>query len=373
MIRVAYNAVSASPGGGLTVMLGLLEGWRELGAPLDLTVYASRPPVMDAVREARPDIRIVPFAVGRRPYRHFIAQQWALGPLIHRQGADVVFCTNSLVGRCTVPAVVHHQNLDRFQAKTLWQSLRRGRRHLPRDLAAWRALKRARINTFISEFMRREAEKCVPSSAPRNRVVYNGLPSELHAAAKQPARWAGRPLLLALQAGGAHKGNDTLIRTLAELVRRAPETDWQLKVAGQLNFEPWRRLAAELKVADRVEYVGYLNQSQLDDAMREAVCLIYPSVMEGFGIPPLEAMCRSCPVVATDCTAIPEVVGDAAILVAPRDVGGFAEGVLRCQRDQEARAMLIERGRERISRFHWVDSARAMQQAMEDAATAGGG
>src|SRR5687767_4716452 len=113
-LRVAVNAVPIAPGGGMVVVVGILRAWRHVAPDLDPTVYASRPQVIEAIREARPDVPVVPFALGHSPAFHFAAQQTRLGPALERDGFDVVLSQGMLVGRCRLPQVVHHQNLTRF-------------------------------------------------------------------------------------------------------------------------------------------------------------------------------------------------------------------------------------------------------------------
>jgi glycosyltransferase involved in cell wall biosynthesis len=90
-----------------------------------------------------------------------------------------------------------------------------------------------------------------------------------------------------------------------------------------------------------------------EDALTGARLLAYPSLYEGFGLPPLEAMSLGVPVVATTAGAIPEVVGDAAVLVAPRDVPALAEALRVVAEDASVRDQLIALGTERVRLFSW--------------------
>jgi glycosyltransferase involved in cell wall biosynthesis len=86
--------------------------------------------------------------------------------------------------------------------------------------------------------------------------------------------------------------------------------------------------------------------------------LLYPSLYEGFGLPPLEAMATGCPVIAARGSSLTEVCGEAAMLVDPRSGSAWAEVILKVCRDAALRRNLSERGRERASRFSWDDCAR---------------
>lgn len=366
MLKLAINAVSLAPGGGLNGLLGYLQAWRDIDAPLDITLYASRRKVLDDVRAVRPDVRIVPFALESGSGRHFLAQQWRLGPQIERDGADVLMTTQSGVGRCRVPQLVHHRNLKRFLHLGTWPRLRTlASGETLKDIAARRALRKAARNAFISDYLRRAAESCCARSAARNYVVYNGLSRELLDEARRDGPpWDGGRRLMAITSLAAHKDNPTLIRTLARLVRREPAAGWRLRIAGAGDWSPVRDLARREGVLDRIEFLGYLSHDEMTPYLRKAACLVFTSVLEGFGNPPLEAMARRCPVVTSDCTAIPEVVGDAGILVPPGDAEAFADAVQKVCDDCGLRETLIERGLERIQRFRWTDSAAKMLELL---------
>ena len=99
---------------------------------------------------------------------------------------------------------------------------------------------------------------------------------------------------------------------------------------------------------------------------RRAACLVYPSLYEGLGTPPLEAMASGCPVAAANAGAIPEVCGDAAVLFDPTDVDAIAAGILQAD---ERREELSERGLVRAAGFTWDETARQHEAVYVAAAT----
>ena len=112
---------------------------------------------------------------------------------------------------------------------------------------------------------------------------------------------------------------------------------------------------------------GSVRQISGDDTLlvslyRQALAFAYPSLHEGFGIPPLEAMSLDCPVLCSDASSIPEVVGDAACLFDPTDVGAICNALDLVIGSSDLRAQLIQRGRKRASQFTWE---RCAEQSME--------
>jgi glycosyltransferase involved in cell wall biosynthesis len=115
-----------------------------------------------------------------------------------------------------------------------------------------------------------------------------------------------------------------------------------------------------------VYFKGYVSDEEKIDLYRNAAMLVFPSYHEGFGLPPLEAMINSCPVVASKGTAcIEEVCGDAAYYVDPSDIKGLADGIYRVATDESLRADLIQRGLQRARMFSWRTSAKCHVKLFE--------
>ncbi len=119
----------------------------------------------------------------------------------------------------------------------------------------------------------------------------------------------------------------------------------------------------------QVRFLGYCNYNDLPGLYEGAVALVYPSLFEGFGMPVLEAMTVGCPVVCSDTTSLPEVAGDAALLVDPSSPEHLADGMAKVLEDSTLRAVLVERGHLRARQFSWrnyaVSVARILHEVWE--------
>jgi glycosyltransferase involved in cell wall biosynthesis len=102
---------------------------------------------------------------------------------------------------------------------------------------------------------------------------------------------------------------------------------------------------------------GYVSDRILETLYRKARVFAFPSIHEGFGIPPLEAMARGVPVMACDRSAMPEILGDAAVYADPYDVGEMTRALEQLLSDEELRQRMIQRGKERVKRYSWQTAA----------------
>jgi glycosyltransferase involved in cell wall biosynthesis len=127
--------------------------------------------------------------------------------------------------------------------------------------------------------------------------------------------------------------------------------------------------AEALGLRDCVLFIGYLADDDKAPLLSGARALVYPSLYEGFGFPVLEAMACGTPVLTSNVSSLPEVVGDAALLVDPLDVDVIAEGMSRLITDDELRVTLVEKGYAQVRKFSWAHAAREVLQVLEAVAS----
>ncbi len=159
------------------------------------------------------------------------------------------------------------------------------------------------------------------------------------------------------------KGIDTLTAAFAALRADAPELS--LVLAGPKGWGDVPDLEG-----DGVQTLGAVDARTADVLWRHALCAAVPSRYEGFGLPALEAMARGCAVVASDATSLPEVVGDAGLLVPPGDVGAWVDALRLMSGDPNRREALATAGAQRAASFTWEASARAHAAVYDEVCTA---
>jgi glycosyltransferase involved in cell wall biosynthesis len=196
-------------------------------------------------------------------------------------------------------------------------------------------------------------------------VVHNGLdarfatPPDAEALERVRQRFdLVHPFVLYVGNIKPHKNLERLIEGFA-LARAGGPDDLRLVLIGdEISKYPTLRQSVHRHRLDKyVRYFGFQPAATLVAFYRLARAFVFPSLYEGFGLPPLEAMANLTPVVTSNLSSMPEVVGDAAVLVDPYDVQSIADGIHRAVSDEPLRQVLIERGRLRAQTFSWRHAA----------------
>lgn len=215
-----------------------------------------------------------------------------------------------------------------------------------------------------SEHTKHDLIRLLGISAERVEVVYLGVdvvfrPLEDPVVLEFVRQKYKLPSALVLYVGTIEprKGLDTLISAYAALADDIPH---HLVIAGKRGWytEPLFRQVKSLGLSQRVHFTDYVADEDLPALYNLADLFIYPSRYEGFGLPPLEAMACGVPVVCSDAASLPEVVGDAALLVPPDDVEALAATMRRVLENDALRAEMRTKGLERAKRFTWEETAR---------------
>jgi glycosyltransferase involved in cell wall biosynthesis len=214
------------------------------------------------------------------------------------------------------------------------------------------AVRRAHRVLSVSEFSKKELIAWAGVAPEKVVVVGNGVSDGFHP--RGPRFQLERPYLLYVGNRRPHKNVPALLAAFAA-------SGCAREIALLLSGERDRETAAWIRAAGltdaQVRFAGAIDESRLPDFFRGALGVMVPSLYEGFGLPALEAMACGAPVLAADSSALPEVVGDAALLVDPKNKEALAEGIRRLVEDSSLRESLAGRGPQRAARFDWDKSA----------------
>jgi glycosyltransferase involved in cell wall biosynthesis len=366
-VRIAIDArIAQSNRVGIGVyVLGLVRAVARQYPEHELALITSpRLPDLDIPTTA--NLRIVPEAP---TYQEYIARDWweqvVLPDLLGHLEADVYHSPNytlPFLRRSPCPMVLTLFDASLFVMPSAYRA-----RHAVRvRLLIRRSVGRADAVVFGSEHAREEFRRLFGDVLPRvQRPILMGVPEDITgqagAGAGMVASVTARhgvvaPYVIAVGSIHPRKNYERLIAALA----RPELSQCRLVICGGVGWKAGgvRRALEETGVGGRVKLTGYVTTPELRALIEGAEMMVFPSLYEGFGIPPLEAFAVGVPVCASRASSVPEVVGDAAVMFDPRSVEDMAGAMARVLGDQTLREELIRRGRARLRHFSWERCAR---------------
>lgn len=223
------------------------------------------------------------------------------------------------------------------------------------------AVHRAKAILTVSEFSKREVLSAYHVPPEKITVTYEAvdpMPTPTDAAAVVARYRLERPYLLYVGNAYPHKNLERLLTVFVRLREHRP--DLQLLLVGKIEYF-YARLQArakELGIADAVLFTGYVPDEALGVLYAHAMLYVFPSIDEGFGLPPLEAMQGGAAVASSNTSCMPEVLGEAASFFRPDDERDMLHVISRLLDHPEERAALRERGYEQVHRYSWDSLAR---------------
>jgi glycosyltransferase involved in cell wall biosynthesis len=209
--------------------------------------------------------------------------------------------------------------------------------------------RRAAAITTVSEFSRGQIAAHNVAPAEKVTVTYNGSDhaGRWEAGRSSLGRWPDWPYVLCLGQSQRYKNMELPVR-LAPMLERMGLDLW---IAG--DIDPARLFGQQAATPANVRLVGRIGDDDLKAALAGALCFLFPSRMEGFGLPAIEAMAAGCPVVASTSPCLPEICGEAALYADPDDPDAWIDKVKRLQEDQAFRHRLVAAGRAQASIYSW--------------------
>jgi alpha-1,3-rhamnosyl/mannosyltransferase len=370
-LKVGVNLLWLVPGhvgGSEEYAVRLLQHVAEVDG-VEVTVFAGR-----ATFDAHPFLRSTFRAVGGptaggRPGRVVTEATW-LAAQSKRRGLDLVHHlggTTPLVRGA--PAVVTIHDLQPLHDPAAFSAVKR--RWLSVMLP--HAVRHARIVVAVSEFTANDVHERLDVPRERIRVVRHGFDApasavpaneveRVRARYRLGSAWVTYPA-----ATWRHKNHVTLLRAFAPIAADDPDVVLVLTGKAAEAEDVVQHEIARLGLEGRVRRTGRVARADVDALIAGARAVAIPSTFEGFGAPVAEAFALGAPVVASACTALPEVAGDAALLLDPADVDAWTDVLRRLLTDPHLRSGLVDAGRRRAAELTWDQPVEALVTTWRDA------
>jgi glycosyltransferase involved in cell wall biosynthesis len=371
-VRIAIDATSVprQRAGAGTYIYNLVQTLAQVDRDNTYFVFA-KPETFDGRALQGDDFRLVPVRLPSRLAR-MLWEQVMLPLHLRRLGVDVLHSPHYTTPLASAGwrRVVTIHDVTFFLLPRRYPVLRR----LYFQGASRAGARLAALAIAVSETVKGDVVRYLGLPAERVRVVPLAAGPGFHPLEDSARMEAvrdryGLPPRFILSVGTLEPGKNqtTLVRAFHRLKGKGLEQG--LVIAGQKGwmYEKLFRLVDGLGLRDEVRFVGYVPADDLVAVYNMADLFVFPSLYEGFGLPPLEAMACGLPVVASSAPALAEVLNGAAILVTPSDVDALAEASARALGDRRLRSRLRRQGLERASQFSWQRTARGTVAAYEAA------
>jgi glycosyltransferase involved in cell wall biosynthesis len=343
--------------------VALIRALMALPTPHRWRLYAPGPPPADLLPlPPRWEWRALPFP---RLWTH-LRLSWEMA----RHRPDVLFIPSHVVPAIhprTTVVTVHDLGYLHFPDAHPALS----RRYL--DVSTRWSVRAARRVIAVSAATRDDLVAMLHVPAAKIAIVHHGVrpikcvsESEMRSTLERFA--VAQPYVLFVGTVQPRKNLQRLIRSFVQVV--AAGLSHRLVIVGRMGWltEPIHAEVAALGLMDRVHFAGYVADGDLPALYREADAFAFPSLYEGFGMPVLEALAYGVPVVTSNTTSLPEIVGDVGVLVDPLDEAAIGAALVRVLADTSLRARLAIAGPERAAHFSWERCARETLAVLEGAA-----
>ena len=374
-MRIAIDAhsVGAKLGGNESYAVNIVEALAQIDEVNDYTLYVTTAEAHDRFHQRWPNFKVRTTL----PHTPLIRIPLTLSAELRKHPVDVLHVQFTAPPFCPCPVVVSIHDLSFEHLPHTFH--RRSRTQL--RLTVRHSAKRAAKILTLSEHTRRDVIDtygidparitAIPLAAPRH---YSPVEDDRELQRVRHTYGIDGPYILSVGSIQPRKNLARLINAYASLRGKYAEAELpKLVLVGKRAwlYDETMRALAQTGLTEAVILTGYVPDSDLPALYSGALCFIYPSYFEGFGLPPLEAMKCGAPVIVGNRTSLPEVVGDAALTVDPYDVSAIAGAIESLVKDSDLRRELSVKGRSRAETFDWRETARRTLRIYEQVGNKG--
>ena len=371
-MRIAIDAhsVGTGLGGNESYATNLIEALAEIDQTNRYTLYVTKREAVERFGNRWPNFSVR----STLPHTPLIRIPLSLSAELRRNPVDVLHVqfTAPPFSPCPVVVSIHDLSFEHLPQTFKWRSRKQLR------ITVRRTARQASHVMALSEYARNDIVKTYQVSPDKISVIplaagnhFRPVRDEEELQRVRQTYGIEGEYMLSVGAIQPRKNLGRLVAAYSHLRGAKPEGKLpKLVLAGKCAwlYDETLRAIEELELSDSIILTGYVPESDLPALYSGALCFIYPSYFEGFGLPPLEAMQCGVPVIVGDRTSLPEVVGDAGVLVDPFDVNALAAAIEKVVSDSNLRAKLSVQGLARAKLFEWRETARQTLAVYQKAA-----
>ncbi len=304
----------------------------------------------------------------RHPILFYIWFEWSVPAMLRKYKIDLFLSPDGYMSLSTkVPTclVIHDLAFEHYPEHSVWSHRMYWRHYSPLF-----AKKASRIVT-VSTFSKNDISTRYGIEPSKIDVVYNGAHDEYVPLTVEDREDVKKKYADGCEyfvfAGALHPRKNIVNLLKAFVVfKKRQHTNMKLVIAGRMawKYEEVEQMRSEMLFKEDVKWVGYMNVDELSRVIGGAYALVYASLFEGFGIPILEALQCDVPAIVSNTSSMPEVAGDAGLLVDPTDVDDIANKMHLLYKDEALRNKLIVNARQQVKKFDWGRSAVNLWESM---------
>jgi glycosyltransferase involved in cell wall biosynthesis len=253
--------------------------------------------------------------------------------------------------------LLHFRNLRNSIARKAYYMLKE---QVMRNVVLKQGMKRADVVIVPSEYVKEDVARTFKVRRNKISVTYEAADTEFSKGRiNLEKKQINKPFVLYVGNAYPHKNLERMIIAFGKLITDYV-LDYQLVIAGKKDsfHEGLEEAVKEADLQDRVIFTGFVTDQELSGLYNNASLYVFPSLSEGFGLPPLEAMAHGLPVASSNATCMPEILGNAAVYFDPKDTGDMAKAMIEVLTDKKLAEELVKKGKAQVRKYSWKKTAK---------------
>ena len=370
-MKIAINALSAKTGGGLIYLNRLIFYLHQTDKENDYYIFVNRLNRNKIINFNNERFHVIEARMNTLIQR-LLYEQFIIPFVVYKHKIDVLYSPAEFVtffAPCKIILGIQNPNVY-YKTKIRHSFKEKLRLGILKILAKISSIKVKRI-IFVSQTAQKDITKILKIKLNKTTYIYHGI--EINKFNRPSTRLfknltSNQKYILYVSDLARHKNCESLIKAYARLAENLIQ-EYGLVIVGkesQPYYNELKRLVEALNIEERVFFTGGVVHEELPAVYQKASLFVFPSILETFGIPLIEAMAAGCPIVASRASCMPEICQDAALYFDPYNIEDIKDKIEAGLSDNNLRSDLIDKGKKRAKKFSWEETARKTTRLFEE-------